>query len=435
MEKKKMGALAFLPLILFLGTYIGCGLAFSIMGVESPFGYFPRHVASFVGIAAALLMARDVKVSEKIDVLTAGMGRSGVMILVLIYLMAGGFQGGAAAIGGKTSIINLCLSYIPTRLLIPGVFMMCCFISTAIGSAMGTIAAMAPVALGVAEGAGLNSAMICAAVIGGSYFGDNLSMISDTTIAAAEGCGSQMRDKFRMNFFIALPAAVLAVICYAVAGGAGGGNIEVGAYDLLQIAPYIVVLVTALMGINVAVVLFIGIFMTFAVGLLQGTASFFEISMAVGDGMADMFSISIVALLISGIIELVKYYGGIDWMIDFITRKIKNRKQAEYGIGLLSGILSGAMVNNTLAIIVTCPIAKEIGGKYKIAPKRLASLIDIFACAFIAVMPHDGGMLITSGLAKISPLSILPYSFYPLFLVIATCVTIQAGLLRTPEEK
>lgn len=348
---------------------------------------------------------------------------------------ASGFQGAAAAIGGKTSVINLCLHYIPVKLLVPGVFMMCCFISTAIGTSMGTMAAMAPVALGVAEGAGLNAAIVCAAVIGGSYFGDNLSMISDTTIAAAEGCGSEMRDKFRMNFFIAFPAAVLSLIFYGFIGGAGSGSIEVGAFDLFQIAPYIVVLVTALMGINVAVVLFIGILMTFIVGLLQGNVGFFDIAMAVGDGMADMFSISIVAILVSGVIGLVRYYGGIEWMIDTITKKIKNRKQAEYGIGILSGILSGAMVNNTIAIIVTCPIAKEIGSKYKIAPKRLASLVDIFACAFLAVMPHDGGMLMTSEMANISPFAILPYSVYPLFLIIATCITIQAGLLRTAEEK
>ena len=428
-----MGAVAFLPLIVFLVCYVGCGITFTLLGADEPFGKFPRHVALLAGCAVALLLNRGIGVQDKLNIMTTSMGNSGVMMIVLIYLMASGFQGAAAAIGGKTSVINLCLHYIPVKL--PGVFMMCCFISTAIGTSMGTMAAMAPVALGVAEGAGLNAAIVCAAVIGGSYFGDNLSMISDTTIAAAEGCGSEMRDKFRMNFFIAFPAAVLSLIFYGFIGGAGSGSIEVGAFDLFQIAPYIVVLVTALMGINVAVVLFIGILMTFIVGLLQGNVGFFDIAMAVGDGMADMFSISIVAILVSGVIGLVRYYGGIEWMIDTITKKIKNRKQAEYGIGILSGILSGAMVNNTIAIIVTCPIAKEIGSKYKIAPKRLASLVDIFACAFLAVMPHDGGMLMTSEMANISPFAILPYSVYPLFLIIATCITIQAGLLRTAEEK
>lgn len=246
---------------------------------------------------------------------------------------------------------------------------MCCFISTAIGTSMGTIAAMAPVAIGVATGAGLNPAIVGAAVIGGSYFGDNLSMISDTTISAAQGCGSEMKDKFRMNFFIALPAAIVALVLYTVLGGQGSGTIEAGAYSVIQVLPYIVVLVSALMGINVALVLFIGILMTGVIGIAQGTVGFFEWIQAIGTGMSDMFSISIVAILISGIIGLVRYYGGVEWMVNAITAKIHSRRSAEYGIGLLSGILSGALVNNTIAIIVTCPIAKEIGGKFGIAPK------------------------------------------------------------------
>ena len=233
MENKKLGALAFLPLIVFLGTYIGCGIVFSVMGAESPFGYFPRHVALLVGIASALILAPGVKISEKVDVLTENMGRSGVMMIVLIYLMAGGFQGAAAAMGGKDSVVNLCLHFIPVKLLVPGVFLMCCFISTSIGTSMGTIAAMAPIAINVAQGAHLNVAVVGAAVIGGSYFGDNLSMISDTTISAAEGCGSEMKDKFKMNFFIALPAAIVAIILYSIFGGVGSGAIEAGSYNII----------------------------------------------------------------------------------------------------------------------------------------------------------------------------------------------------------
>ena len=411
-NQKRLGASAFLPLIVFLALYVGCGITFTLMGVENPFGMFPRHVALLAGIAAALMLAPKVSVTEKLDVFCQSMGNSGVMMIVLIYLMAGGFQGAAASMGGKDSVINLALHFIPVTLLIPGVFLMCCFISTAIGTSMGTIAAMAPVAIGVATGAGLNPAIVGAAVIGGSYFGDNLSMISDTTISAAQGCGSEMKDKFRMNFFIALPAAIVALVLYTVLGGQGSGTIEAGAYSVIQVLPYIVVLVSALMGINVALVLFIGILMTGVIGIAQGTVGFFEWIQAIGTGMSDMFSISIVAIL-----------------------KIHSRRSAEYGIGLLSGILSGALVNNTIAIIVTCPIAKEIGGKFGIAPKRLASLVDIFACAFLALMPHDGGILIITELAGCTPLDVLPYSFYMFALIIATCVTIQFGLLRTPGEK
>ena len=331
-------------------------------------------------------------------------------MIVLIYLMAGGFQGAAAAMGGKDSVVNLCLHFIPVKLLVPGVFLMCCFISTSIGTSMGTIAAMAPIAINVAQGAHLNVAVVGAAVIGGSYFGDNLSMISDTTISAAEGCGSEMKDKFKMNFFIALPAAIVAMILYSIFGGVGSGAIEAGSYNIIEVLPYFIVLIAALMGVNVAVVLFVGI-------------------LASGSGMSDMFSISIVAILVSGIIGLVREYGGVEWLVGAISSKIKSRRGAEYGIGLMSGILSAAMVNNTIAIIVTCPIAKEIGEKYKIAPKRLASLVDIFACAFIALMPHDGGMLMITALAVVSPLNVLKYSFYMFGLIIATCVTIQFGLM------
>ena len=417
-SRRKYGAMAFLPLVVFLVIYVGCGITFTLMGAESPFGMFPRHVAILVGIGVALLLAPEIKISEKLDVFCQGMGNSGVMMTILIYLMAGGFQGAAAAMGGKESVINLSLSVLPVSVLIPGVFLMCCLISTAIGTSMGTIAAMAPVAIGVAQGAG-----------------DNLSMISDTTISAAQGCGSEMRDKFRMNFFIALPAALVALVLYGIVGGGGQGAIQAGPFDVIQVLPYVAVLVTAVMGLNVAVVLFLGILLTGVIGLAQGTVGFFTWIQAVGDGMSDMFSISMVAAMISGIIGLVRYYGGAEWLVGAITARIKNRRQAEYGIGLMSGLLSAAMVNNTIGIIVTCPMAKEIGGKYRIAPKRLASLVDIFACAFLAVMPHDGGMLIVTELAGVSPLSVIKYSFYIFGILISTCATIQLGLLRTEEEK
>lgn len=384
-QKKNMGAVAFLPLIVFLVCYVGCGITFTLLGADEPFGKFPRHVALLAGCAVALLLNRGIGVQDKLNIMTTSMGNSGVMMIVLIYLMAGGFQGAAAA--------------------------------------------MAPIAINVAQGAHLNVAVVGAAVIGGSYFGDNLSMISDTTISAAEGCGSEMKDKFKMNFFIALPAAIVAMILYSIFGGVGSGAIEAGSYSIIEVLPYFIVLIAALMGVNVAVVLFVGILASGIIGLCVGSCGFFEWIQAIGSGMSDMFSISIVAILVSGIIGLVREYGGVEWLVGAISSKIKSRRGAEYGIGLMSGILSAAMVNNTIAIIVTCPIAKEIGEKYKIASKRLASLVDIFACAFIALMPHDGGMLMITALADVSPLNVLKYSFYMFGLIIATCVTIQFGLM------
>lgn len=376
-QKKNLGSVAFLPLIVFLVCYVGCGITFTLMGADDPFGKFPRHVALLAGCAVALLLNRSMDVKDKLNIMTTSMGNSGVMMIVLIYLMAGGFQGAAAAMGGKDSVVNLCLHVIPVTFLIPGVFLMCCFISTSIGTSMGTIAAMAPIAINVAQGAHLNVAIVGAAVIGGT----------------------------------------------------GSGTIKAGSYNIIEVLPYLIVLGAALMGINVAVVLFVGILSAGIIGLCVGSCGFFDWIQAIGNGMSDMFSISMVAILVSGIIGIVREYGGVEWLVGAISGKIKNRRGAEYGIGLMSGILSAAMVNNTIAIIVTCPIAKEIGEKYKIAPKRLASLVDIFACAFISLMPHDGGMLMITALADVSPLNVLKYSFYMFGLIIATCVTIQFGLM------
>lgn len=384
---RQLGGLAFLPLLVFLALYIGSGLAFTLLGFPKPFSFLPRHVALLAGTLVAMYLWRKGPIDEKLKVYCSGMGDSGVMMIVLIYLLAGGFQGAAAAIGGKTSVVNFCLQFIPPSFLVPGVFLMCCFISTAIGTSMGTIAAMAPVAIGVAQGAGLNLAAVCAAVICGSYFGDNLSMISDTTIAAAEGCGSKMKDKFRMNFSIALPAALVSLVLYYMVSGQVNGTIQVGEYNFLQVVPYVFVLVLALMGVNVAMVLFGGILMTGIIGISQGTVDIFTWAKGLGSGMEDMFSISIVAILVSGIIALVRYYGGVEWMVAQITKRIHGRKGAEYGIGLLSGILSAAMVNNTIAIIVTCPIAKVVGASTTLHPNGWPAWLIFSPAAFCASCP------------------------------------------------
>jgi Na+/H+ antiporter nhaC len=434
MEERKYGAISFLPLIIFLALYIGSGLYFTFMGAESAFSKFPRHVALLIGIVIALLMNKTMKLDKKIDIFCENAGNSGVIIIGLIYLLAGGFQGAAKAMGGVESVVNMGLTFIPSSLLVPGVFAISSFISTAIGTSMGTVAAMAPIAIGVAEAANLNLPLTCAAVIGGAYFGDNLSMISDTTISAAKGVGSEMKDKFRMNFLIALPAAIVAIIMYWALGGTGVITGEHN-FEIIRVIPYIIVLGAALAGFNVCGVLFTGIVMSGLIGIFEGTITILEWIQAIGSGMSDMFSITIVAILISGLIGLIKYYGGVDWLVNSIVSRIKERKDAEYGIGLLSGLLSAALVNNTIAIIISAPIAKEIGKTYHIAPKRLASLIDIFACAFLALTPYDGGMLIVTGLVDVSPLAVLKYSFYIFALIIATCITIQFGLLRTEEEK
>lgn len=433
-KEKQYGVVAFLPLFVFLALYIGSGIIFNLLGVEGAFKKFPRHVALLIGIVVAMLMNRGMKLDKKIEIFSENAGNSGVMLVGMIYLLAGGFQGAARAMGGVESVVNLGITFIPSIALVPGVFLISCFISLAIGTSMGTVAAMAPIAIGVAEAAQLNIPLTAAAVIGGAYFGDNLSIISDTTISAAKGVGSEMKDKFKMNFLIALPAAIFAAIMYGIMGGEGN-IVGEHSFHILRVLPYLVVLMTALTGFNVSAVLVLGIAMTGVIGFFEGTIDFFTWIGAIGEGMSDTFSITIVAILISGLIGLIKYYGGIDWIVNVLSSKMSDRKSAEYGIGLLSGILSAVLVNNTIAIIISAPIAKEIGKKYRIAPKRLASLIDIFACAFIALTPYDGGMLMITSLVDVSPLEVLQYSFYMFALIIVTCITIQFGLLRTEEER
>ena len=428
-QKKGGNPKALLPIGVFLVIFIGAGV------LSRDFYTMPAIVGFLIALAVAFAQNKRVRFQDKISIISKGIGEENIVTMCLIFLAAGAFSGTIQAAGGVDSTVNLGLSILPSSIAVVGLFVIGCFISVSMGTSVGTITAMAPIGVGIAEKTGIAMPICMGAIVCGAMFGDNLSMISDTTISAAQGCGSEMKDKFRMNFFIALPAAIVALVLYTVLGGQGSGTIEAGAYSVIQVLPYIVVLVSALMGINVALVLFIGILMTGVIGIAQGTVGFFEWIQAIGTGMSDMFSISIVAILISGIIGLVRYYGGVEWMVNAITAKIHSRRSAEYGIGLLSGILSGALVNNTIAIIVTCPIAKEIGGKFGIAPKRLASLVDIFACAFLALMPHDGGILIITELAGCTPLDVLPYSFYMFALIIATCVTIQFGLLRTPEEK
>lgn len=435
LETKSLGGLSFLPLFVFLILYIGSGIILTAKGAEETFGAFPRHVALIAGFGAALLLQPGTSIQDKTDKFCEHMGNSGVMQVVLIYLMASEFQGAAAAMGGKDSVVNMALAFVPVKLLIPGIFLMCCLISTAIGTSMGTIAAMGPIAISVAQGAGLSTAITAAAVIGGSYFGDNLSMISDTTISAAKGCGSEMRDKFKMNFWIALPAAIVSLALYAIFGGAGSGAVEVGAFSALKVLPYVFVLVAALVGMNVTTVLFFGILATGLIGFPMGACSFLTWIQGIGTGMSDMFSISIAAILISGLVGLIREYGGIDWFVTKIRTKIDNRRRAEYGLGILSGVLPAALVNNTLAIIISCPIANELGHEYKIAPKRLASILDIFACIFIMLIPHDGGIMMLTQLSGDSPFAVLKYSFYSISLLVAVCITIHLGLMRTTDEK
>lgn len=438
-KAKNYGWKALIPILVFLGLYLGCGTYFSIKGVDSPFWLMPRYVALMMGILTALLcFERKEKFSDKVDIYCKGAGASGVMLMGIIVLLAGGFASATAAIGGKDSVVNLGIHLIPTQFLIPGIFLICCIISTCIGTSMGTQVTMIPVAIALAQGAGLNAGMAGAAAIAGAYFGDNLSMISDTTIIATKGVGAEMKDKFVMNSKIAIPAAVLSMVLYGVLslkGGTIAQAAEAGAYNIFTIIPYFTVIILAIVGLDVILALAIGTGLACVIGMAVGSAGFFDWAQAVGSGMEDMFWLAVFAMMVSGMLELVKTYGGIQWLVDTAMKYTKSRKSCQYVIGLLSMAISGTTLNNPVACLISAPIAKELGEEYKIAPKRMASLIDIFSCAILMVVPHDSGCLLVQQYSGCSYLDIIKYAFYPVLLLLFTCITIQCGLLMTKEEK
>lgn len=302
------------------------------------------------------------------------------------------------------------------------------------GTSMGTISAMGPIALGIAEEAGLSPAIAIAAVLGGAMFGDNLSVISDTTIAATRGAGCDMRDKFKMNFLIALPAAILTVVLYCLVG-AGGELSGDYPFEFIKVLPYLVVLVTALMGFNVVLVLMLGIIMCALIGFGTGSLTIATLSSSLTKGIGGMFSVIIVTLILRGLTGIAIEYGGVDWIVHKMSKSIHSRKGAEYGMSLLAGLIDMSMGNNTMGILVSAPLAMRFAKVYNIAPKRVASLLDISACVFQSFIPHGGQIMLCMGLTGLSPFPIVAAAYYPMLLGLATIITIQFGMLRTKEEK
>lgn len=432
--RKDYGFIAFIPLIIFLALYLGGGIIYTIKGVESPFSQIPRLGALLLGVIVALFMDRSRKFDVKLDIFSTAAGDKGVLSMVMIFMLAGAFAGVAKGMGGVDSVVNLGLSFIPSQFMVGGMFLISCFISIATGTSTGTITAMAPIAMGIAEKTGCLPQLALAAALGGAMFGDNLSVISDTTISATQGVGAEMKDKFRMNLLIALPAALLSLVVYCIIGTSGTLDQDLS-YNILRVVPYVAVLVTAIAGVDVYIVLIAGIFLSGIVGIVTGSMTFVTFIQCIYSGMSGMFDVSIMALMIRGMIGLITAYGGIDRLINAILSHVKSRRSAEYSIAALVALLDFCLVNNTIAIIIAAPFAKQIGEDYGIAPKRTASLLDIFSCAVQVIAPHAGGFMMITGLAACSPLGILKYSFYPFLLGLAALITIQFGLMRTPEEK
>ena len=382
-----------------------------------------------------ILLSRSRKnIDLNIDLVAKHCGEPGVMLMIMIFALAGAFSGAAEAMGGTEAAVNFGLSIIPRQFVFAGVFVISSALGLATGTSMGTIAAIGPIALGIAEEADLSAGVAIAAVIGGGMFGDNLSVISDTTIAATRGAGCKMNDKFKMNGLIALPAALIAIVIYCLVGSGGelAGTYE---HSLIKILPYVVVLVTALLGLNVVLVLLLGTIVAGVIGFATGSLTLATYSAGITDGISGMASIIIVTIILRGLTGIAKEYGGIDWLVEKMGKHMHTRRSAEYGMCLLTGLVDMSMGNNTMAILVSAPLAMRFARKFNISRKRVASLLDISACVFQSFIPHGGQLMLGISMTGLSPFALIAASYYPILLGLATIVTIQFGLLKTKEEK
>jgi len=413
-----------LPVGVFLVLFIGSGV------VLNDFYSMPAIVAFLCALAVAFLQNPRRPFDEKLESVAASMGESNVMIMCLVFVLAGAFTGAVKSAGGVESTVNFALSILPTGIALPGLFLIACFISISMGTSVGTIAALAPIAIGVADKTGLAGALCLGAIVGGAMFGDNLSMISDTTIAATRTQGCGMDEKFKENFKIALPAALAAFFIF-LAVGLGSeytldGNLE---YNLWQVLPYVAVLVAALAGVNVFVVLVGGTVLSIIVGLALGTIPPDMVFVAIGSGLdggsgvMNMYDITVISIVCAGIIGLVRDNGGIAWILQKVGGFVRGKRGAQFGIAAISSLVDISTANNTVAIVIAGPIVRQIADEHDISPRRTASLIDIFTSVWQGIIPYGAQILYASAGAAaagmaVAPLEIIPFLFYPYLLAI-----------------
>ena len=429
-ERKKGNLLALLPLAVFLLLFVGSGI------ITDDFYKMPVLVAFIISTVVALLSNRKESMNKKMDVFCKGAGHADIISMCIIFLLAGAFGTVTKTIGGVDSIVNLSLSVLPANLVVVGLFLIGCFISLSMGTSVGTIAAIAPIGIGVAEATGIPVALVLGAVVGGAMFGDNLSMISDTTIAAVRTQGCELKDKFKVNFSIVLPAAIITVILIAVKTSSYNVELnEVYTYELVKIVPYLVVLIGALLGANVFALLSGGTIFASLVGIYTGSFDLFGAIESINAGMSGMFELAMISITIGGLVELINLNGGIDFILYFISSRIKSKKGAEVGIAVLASIVDLCTANNTIAIVMAGPLAKNIADEFEIDPRRSASILDIFSACWQGIIPYGAQLLTAAGLVAISPVEIIPYLYYPGLMGIFGILAIVFGLPKLKPSK
>lgn len=425
-SKEKGNFLALVPLLAFVLIYLVSGMVLNAQGVEMAFYKFPAPIAAFLGVIIAFLLLKG-SLDDKFNVFLKGCGSQDIIIMCMIYLLAGAFSTVSKAMGGVESTVNLGLTLIPVNFIIVGVFIIASFIALATGTSVGTVVAVAPIAISIASKAGLNLPLTLGALMGGAMLGDNLSIISDTTIAATRTQGVAMKDKFKANFLVVLPAAIVTIILLIILGRPETiPPTEVYSYSIIKILPYIFVLATALMGVNVFVVLTGGIVFSGAIGLFTGSFDGLGLVNEMYNGFLSMTDIFLLSLITGGLAQMVSEYGGLTWILNLIKKGIRGKRSAELGIGGLAALSNFATANNTVAILISGELSKEISKEYDIEPKRTASLLDIFACTVQSIIPYGAQLLIAAGFTKglVSPVEIVPYVWYSFFLIISVVLSI-----------
>lgn len=425
---KKGNAWALTPIIVFLVLFIGYGI-----WNDNDFYKMPAIAGFVTALVVAFLLNRKVSFHEKLETAAKGMADENVMIMCLVFVMAGAFSGAVNAAGGADSTVNFGLSILPSNVAVVGVFLIGCFISTSMGTSVGTITVLSPIAIGIAEKTGFPVALCLGAAVCGAMFGDNLSMISDTTIAATRTQGCDMKDKFRENIKLVLPAAIITIaILFVKTMGSEYQITEPLNYDIVRILPYLVVLVGALIGANVIMLLAGGTILSLCVGLYYGDFGLKDIFTVMGNGITSMYDITVISIIVAGVVALIRMNGGIDWILYVIRKLVRGKKGAEVGIAALSAAVDCATANNTIAIVIAGPVAKEIAEEYGIEPKRTASLLDIFTSVCQGLIPYGAQILtavsFTVGTAlEISPVDLIAYCYYPILMAVSALLFIIIG--------
>ena len=424
-EEKKGRAVALLPILVFLVIFLGAGIVFQ------DFYAMPAIVAFLIALLTAFVQNRKAGFEENIRLIAKGVGDDNIITMCLIFLAAGGFSGAVTAAGGASSTVNLGLSIMPAGVAVVGLFIIGCFISVSMGTSMGTIGALAPIAVEISEKTGFSMAICIGAVVCGAMFGDNLSMISDTTIAAVKTQGCQMKDKFRENFLIVLPAAILTIIIFFLITRNGSfQDTKEYTYNIFQVLPYVVVLAGALIGINVFLVLITGTVLSLVVGVATGTIALGDMFTVIASGaggsggVTGMYDITVISIVVACIVSLVKEMGGIQFILNFIKKRIRGKKGGELGIAGLALLVDMCTANNTVAIVMAGPIAKEISEECEISPKRSASLLDMFTSVGQGLIPYGAQLLLAATSTGLTPFEIIPYCFYPILMAVSGIIFI-----------